>query len=152
MKVGRAIFQKSDVTFLVIAIWYLDQPLFGPALNKNKPSTTQPKQVFFWTKFSWPLFLQLHCSHAQFFSKPENVSWNYTRSGWRSRRWSKYFNFSKIEQVPSCNRNNMLTLLTIIATTLLFFETTTLSNIWCQNTLIAQATIKNSKCRYEIFA
>ena len=48
----RVILHKSDVSFLIIAIRYENHPLFGPALDKNKPSTARPKKGFFWTKIS----------------------------------------------------------------------------------------------------
>ena len=52
----RAIFHTSDVYFLIISIRYDKHPLFGPAFIKMKHSTTRPKQGFFGTKISWPIF------------------------------------------------------------------------------------------------
>ena len=43
----RAICHTSDVSFLIIAIRYDKHPLFGPALDKNKHSTTRRKTCFF---------------------------------------------------------------------------------------------------------
>ena len=43
----RVILHTPDVSFLIIAIRYDDHPLFGPALDKNKPSTTRPDQCYF---------------------------------------------------------------------------------------------------------
>ena len=42
--------------FFIIGFRYDGQPLFGPSLDKNKPSTARPKQVFFEQK-SVNLFL-----------------------------------------------------------------------------------------------
>ena len=44
------ILHKPDVSFFIIAIRYDNHPLFGPAVDKNKPSTAGPKKVFFCTK------------------------------------------------------------------------------------------------------
>ena len=51
-----AILHTSDVCFPIITIRYDKHPLFGPAIDKNKPSTTRPDQCFFWTKISPPFF------------------------------------------------------------------------------------------------
>ena len=40
------VLHKSDVSFLIIAIRYENHPLFGPALDKNQPSTARPKKFF----------------------------------------------------------------------------------------------------------
>ena len=45
-----AILHKPDVSFFIIAIKDDNHPLFGPAVDKNKPSTAQPKKFFFCTK------------------------------------------------------------------------------------------------------
>ena len=44
------ILYKPDVSFFIIAIRYDNHPLFGPAVDKSKPSTARPKIFFFWTK------------------------------------------------------------------------------------------------------
>ena len=49
----RDICHTSDVSFHIIAIRYDEYPLFGPALDKNNPSTTRRKSsFFFWTIFN----------------------------------------------------------------------------------------------------
>ena len=55
----RVILHKSDVSFLIIAIRYDNHPLFGPALDKNKPSTARPKQGFFFGQKSVDLFFSI---------------------------------------------------------------------------------------------
>ena len=45
----RASLHISNVCFLIIAIRYAEHPFFGLALDKNKPSTTRPKQEVFCT-------------------------------------------------------------------------------------------------------
>ena len=50
----------SDVCFLIIAIRYDEHPLFGPAFDKNKPSTARPKQGFFFGQKSVDLFFEHH--------------------------------------------------------------------------------------------
>ena len=44
-----ATFHTSDVCFLIIAIRYDECHFFDPALDKNKLSTTRPRQGFFGT-------------------------------------------------------------------------------------------------------
>ena len=45
--------QTSDVwIFALISIRYDKHPLFGPAVDRNKPSTTRPDQCFFLDSFS----------------------------------------------------------------------------------------------------
>ena len=56
----RAICHTSDVSFLIIAIRYDKHPLFGPALDKNKHSTTRRKPWFFSGLKSVDLFFQHH--------------------------------------------------------------------------------------------
>ena len=43
----REIYHTSDVSFFIIAIRYDKHPLFGPALDKKKHSTTRRKHWFF---------------------------------------------------------------------------------------------------------
>ena len=58
-------YKKTNVGCVKIALIFIrydKHPLFGPALDKNKPSTTRRKHWFFiWTHFnyfvSWPFFL-----------------------------------------------------------------------------------------------
>ena len=57
---SRIILHKSDVSFLIIAIRYDDHPLFGPALDENKPSIARPKQGFFLDKNQLTFFLASH--------------------------------------------------------------------------------------------
>ena len=54
----RDIYHTSDVSYRIIAIRYDKHPLFGPALDKNKPSTTRPDQWFFFGQKSVDLFFK----------------------------------------------------------------------------------------------
>ena len=52
----RDIYHTSDVSFPIIAIRYDKHPLFGPALDRNNPSTTRRKTGFFFGLKSVDLF------------------------------------------------------------------------------------------------
>ena len=57
----REIIDTSDVCFSIITVLSdMTNTLFlGPALDKNKPSTTRPDQCFFLKKISRPFFFSI---------------------------------------------------------------------------------------------
>ena len=55
------ILHKPDVSFFIIAIRYDNHPLFGPAVDKSKPSTARPKKVFFLDKTQLTFFFSIIC-------------------------------------------------------------------------------------------
>ena len=63
----RAIIYTSDVGLPIIIIRYEEHPLFGPAVDKNKPSTTRPDQCFFLDKNQLTFFLASHIVYNKCF-------------------------------------------------------------------------------------
>ena len=58
------ILHKSDVSFVIIAIRYDDHPLFGPAVDKNKPSELRDQKSFFFAQKSGDLFFSIKCKNS----------------------------------------------------------------------------------------
>ena len=65
----RDIYHTSDIDFPIIAIRYDKHPLFGPALDRNEPSTTRPDKCFFWTKINPPFFFEHHMYKTSVFKR-----------------------------------------------------------------------------------